>query len=137
MSQVEFVPPITAATAPYWEGTRDQQLLLQYCPACERFVHHPREACPSCLRSVLEWRASAGNGSVHAISVHYKPFEVMTAPECPYAVAFIDLEEGVRFLANVVSDAPLEDIAVGDRVWLDWRAVGAGYHLPVFRTGGR
>ena len=137
MSQREFVPPFTDATAPYWDGTRNRQLMLQYCPACGRYVHHPREACPGCLSSALEWRASPGFGAVHAISVHYKPFEVMSAEECPYAVVFIDLDEGVRFLANVTADGPLEGIDVGDRVRLGWREVGGGYHVPVFHAGGR
>ncbi len=126
-----FVPKISDATGPYWEATRDRRLLLQYCPACERYVHHPREACPGCLGRDLEWRESAGRGVVHAFSVHHRPFEARTREDCPYVVAFVDLEEGVRFLSNVV-DADFETLTVGTPVTLTWRAIGEGYHLPVF-----
>lgn len=126
-----FVPKTSEATLPFWEATREQVLLLQYCPSCEHYVHHPREACPGCLGRELEWRPSSGRGVVHALSVHHRPFEAMTKEDCPYVVAFIDLEEGVRFLSNVV-DAEHEELAVGDSVTLSWTSVGEGYHLPVF-----
>nr|WP_281170712.1 OB-fold domain-containing protein [Nakamurella lactea] len=96
-------------------------------------MHHPREACPGCLSTELQWRESAGRGTVHAVSVHYRPFAPMTAEDCPYAVAFVDLEDGVRFLANVTAD-DLEAIRVGDPVSLQWSPIADGYHLPVFHA---
>lgn len=131
MSRADFVPRIGDATGPYWEATKERRLLLQYCPSCERHVHHPREACPGCLRRELEWRESAGSGAVHAFSVHHRPFEAMAKEDCPYVVAFIDLVEGVRFLSNLVVDDP-GSVSVGMPVELSWTAIGEGYHLPVF-----
>lgn len=132
MSQASFRPRPTDATGPYWDATRDRRLVLQWCLDCEAFVHHPREACPRCLGQNLTWRESAGAGTVHALSVHYRPFGAMSNEDCPYIVAFIDLDEGVRFLANLVEVKP-EDAAVGDRVELTWIPVAEGYHLPAFR----
>jgi uncharacterized OB-fold protein len=136
VSQSEFRPKPTDATGPYWAATRDRRLVLQWCPSCAAYVHHPREVCPRCLGRVLEWRESAGAGTVHAMSVHHRPFEAMSAEDCPYVVAFVDLDEGVRFLANLV-DAPPDSHAVGDRVALTWVPVADGYHLPAFRPAGR
>jgi uncharacterized OB-fold protein len=132
VTQSEFLPTPSEATRPYWEGTRERRLLLQWCPSCQRHVHHPREACPGCLGQDLQWVESAGTGTVHAASVHHRPFEAMSAEDCPYVVAFVDLDEGVRFLSNVV-DADPGTVRAGDRVELTWRAVADGYHLPVFR----
>jgi uncharacterized OB-fold protein len=132
MSQSDFRPQPTDATGPYWAGTRDRRLLLQWCDDCGGWVHHPREACPRCLGTNLSWRESAGTGAVHAVSVHHRPFEAMSAQDCPYAVAFVDLDDGVRFLANLVDAAP-PSFAVGDRVELTWRPDADGYHLPAFR----
>jgi uncharacterized OB-fold protein len=132
----DFVPTQTEATGPYWEATRRQSLLLQWCPRCETHVHHPREACPRCLNRDLTWRESDGLGTVHAVSVHYRPFEAMPAEACPYAVAFVDLDDGVRFLSNIVGCDP-ETVHAGQRVRLTWEPVGDGYHLPVFSPDQR
>jgi uncharacterized protein len=131
MSRRNFIPQPSAATGPYWRATREQQLLLQFCPSCERYVHHPKEVCPHCLTRRLEWRESAGRGKLHAFSVHHRPFEVMEQADCPYVVAFVDLDEGVRFLSNVVGAHP-KRLSVGASVSLSWTAVGGGYYLPVF-----
>lgn len=132
MSLAEFRPDPTGVMGPYWEATRRRRLLLQWCPLCSRYVHHPREACPTCLGLDLVWRPSDGRGRIHAVSVHHRPFGAASAEDCPYAVAFVDLAEGVRFLSNVV-DADLATLRAGDPVELTWRAVADGYHVPLFR----
>jgi uncharacterized OB-fold protein len=133
MSRRDFVPRISEVTRPYWEATRRQELVLQQCRRCGKLVHHPREACPHCLSRELDWVTSTGTGTVHARSIHYRPFEAMGADDCPYVVAFIDLDHGVRFLSNLVGE-DRETIAPGSRVELGWEPIGEGYHLPVFRT---
>lgn len=132
MSQADFHPSPSDATGPYWEATRERRLVLQWCAACRAHVHHPREACPQCLGTALEWVSSSGAGAVHAFSVHYRAFEAMGVEDCPYVVAFVDLDEGVRFLANLV-ECEADALSVGDRVELTWVAVADGYHLPAFR----
>ncbi|MEU8825361.1 OB-fold domain-containing protein [Streptomyces sp. NPDC048636] len=131
MSQTDYLPPARPATAPYWEATRSRVLVLQRCRACGLLIHHPREACPNCLGQDFAWQASTGRGVVHAVSVHHRPFEVMGPEECPYVVAFVELDEGVRFLSNIVGADRLA-AAAGDRVRLVWKPVAEGYHLPVF-----
>ncbi len=133
MSQKNLCPSPSDVTEPYWRATRDRRLLLQWCPACERYIHHPRQACPGCLSTELEWRESSGSGLIHAISIHYRPFESMGQEDCPYAVAFVDLDEGVRFLANIVADN-LGAVKVGDSVVLNWRPVADGFNLPEFHV---
>ncbi|MEV8434873.1 Zn-ribbon domain-containing OB-fold protein [Streptomyces chartreusis] len=131
MSQSDFLPPERPGTAPYWDATRSRRLLLQRCRACGQLIHHPREACPHCLAQDFVWEESTGRGSVHAVSVHHRPFEVMTTQDCPYVVAFVDLDDGVRFLSDIVGP-DRETAAVGDRVRLVWKPVAGGCHLPLF-----
>jgi len=135
VSQRDFAPPGSEATAAYWSATRSRTLVLQRCRDCGRLVHHPREACPFCLSLDLAWHGSAGEGTIHAVSVHHRAFEAMDQEDCPYVVAFIDLDDGVRFLSNVVGPGRL-GAAVGDRVRLSWIPVADGYHLPVFELAG-
>ena len=51
----------------------------------------------------------------------------------PYAVAWIDLDEGPRLLSNIVGvDDPAKDIKVGDRVTVEWE-IHDELALPLFR----
>ncbi|HZW43885.1 MAG TPA: OB-fold domain-containing protein [Dermatophilaceae bacterium] len=77
-----------------------------------------------------------GRGSIHAMSVHHRPFGAMSLEDCPYIVAFIDLDEGVRFLANVV-DTDDRSVTRGDAVVLTWKPVANGYNLPAFKPAPR
>jgi uncharacterized OB-fold protein len=104
---------------------------VQRCRDCSLPVHHPREACPRCLGQDLDWFESSGRGVIHAVSIHYRPFEVMEGTECPYVVALVDLDDGVRYLANLVGSGSC-DAAAGDRVQLTWAPVADGFHLPMF-----
>jgi uncharacterized OB-fold protein len=49
----------------------------------------------------------------------------------PYAVALIELAEGVRMMSNVVG-CPPEDVTVGTPVRLVWEPLADGRHLPQF-----
>jgi uncharacterized OB-fold protein len=98
---------------------------------CERPFHYPREACPRCLGTDLEFRPAAGTGAVYASSVMYKPAHPGMAEDVPYAVALIDLDEGVRMMSNVVG-IDVDRITVGQRVAVSWEPLPDGRHLPVF-----
>jgi uncharacterized protein len=124
-----FEPPISAVAKPFWDATREGRLLLQWCTACARPVWYPREMCPRCLGSTLEWRESQGRGVVYAYTVEHKA--QTRALEVPYVVALVELDEGVRLLSNVVGRPP-ERVAVGDRVRVTWEALSDGRRLPLF-----
>ena len=131
-----FQPPISEAAEPYWAATREQRLDLQWCRACERAIHFPREACPRCLGTDLEFRPASGLGTVYAVSVMPKPGNPGMAGRAPYAVALVDLDEGVRLLTNIVDVDPWS-VAVGQRVGVAWEALADGRHLPVFAPVAR
>lgn len=124
-------PPVTAVDQPFWAATREQRLVLQWCVACERVVHYPREACPGCLGDELEWRSASGRGVVHAASTM-----AAAAGEEPYSVALVDLAEGARFMTNVVGCAPA-DVRVGMSVTVRWEPLDDGRHLPLFEPSDR
>jgi uncharacterized OB-fold protein len=124
-----FEPPVSEVAAPFWEATRDRRLVLPWCTACQRPVWYPREVCPGCLGSGLEWRESPGRGVVYACTVEHKA--QTRALEAPYVVALVELDEGVRLLSNVVG-CPPERVGVGDRVQVTWEALSDGRGLPLF-----
>jgi uncharacterized protein len=125
-----FEPQPGDASAPYWEGTRAQQLVLQWCLDCEQPVHYPRVACPRCLGARFEFRPASGHGTVHAVVVDHRPPSPF-GDDAPYAVALVDLDEGVRLITNVVGCEP-HDVAVGMPVRVTWEPLSDGRHLPLF-----
>ena len=118
-------PPLDPELTTFWDGTRQQQLLLPHCRACGTVFWYPRATCPSCLSEDLDWRASAGTGAVHAVSV-------MARGDDPYAVVLVDLDDGVRLMSNTTTP----DVQVGSRVRLTWEALDDGRHLWLFEPGG-
>ena len=124
-------PPESPAAAPFWDATRERRLVVQWCRSCERAIHFPREACPTCLGTDLEFRPAAGTGTVYACSVMPAPGNAGMAGRAPYAVALVDLPEGVRMLGNVVADDP-DSVAVGDAVHVAWEPLADGRHLPIW-----
>lgn len=120
------------ASRPFWEATRQRRLLYQWCTACTRPVFFPRDICPGCLGSTtLEWRESAGQGTVYTFSNVHRPQMPNFVLPAPYTVALIELAEGVRLMSNVVNCKP-EQVRVGMDVKVTWELLDDGRHLPQF-----
>ena len=124
-------PPSSELTQPFWDATREQRLLLQWCSACEQPIFYPREVCPTCLGTDLAWRPASGQGQVYAVSVQERPTDPLMAERAPYAVALVTLEEGVRMMSNIVGCPPYE-VTVGMAVQVTWEELSDGRHLPQF-----
>lgn len=123
-----------ADTAPFWEATRDGRLTYQVCRRCGGIVFHPRGHCTHCTSLDLDRRTSAGLGTVYTFTVirqHGHPF---FRARVPYVLAFVDLDEGFRMLAEVTGVAP-EDACVGMAVRLEWEDCG-DVRVPIFVPAG-
>ena len=128
-------PPTTEASQTFWDATKEQRYLVQWCTSPTHDaqpVFYPRDVCPNCLSAQhLEWRESNGTGTVHAVSVQYRPANPMMADKVPYAVALVDLHDGVRVMTNVVNCDPIT-VTVGQPVQLTWEPLSDGRNLPLF-----
>lgn len=131
IKRTRFEPPESEVTGPFWAATRDRRLVLQWCRTCERPIHFPRDACSRCLDDELEFRPSPGVGTVYAVSVMPKPANPMMAGREPYAVALVELDEGVRLMSNIVGIDP-GAVRVGMAVRVTWERLSDGRHLPQF-----
>lgn len=128
-------PPVSDTTRPFWDATREERLLVQWCDTCDQPVFYPREVCPGCLGGALSWRDSAGHATVYAVSVQHRPGNPYLADRVPYAVALVDLDEGIRMMTNVVGCDP-DAVAIGQRVQVCWEPLSDGRNLPLFRPAG-
>jgi uncharacterized OB-fold protein len=116
-------------TAAFWQGTREGKLMLQFCTASGRFQHFPRPISLYTGTRQLEWRAVSGKGKVYAITALRTP-GLGADGRLPCVLALVELDEGVRILANVPTAAP-GDLKIGDRVTLAWDEVSDGRY-PAF-----
>jgi uncharacterized OB-fold protein len=123
-------PPVTRDGAFFWEGFNQHRLLVRQCGSCDRLHHPPGPMCPAC--NSLEWRAleCSGRGTIHSFVVVHQP--QMRGFEYPLPVALIELEEGVRMVANL-QGVPPEQVRIGMPVEVDYVEVEKDFVLPVFR----
>lgn len=130
--QARPVPRIGAYvdTRPFWEGIAQGKLVLQYCTESGRFQHYPRPVSIYTGRRTLEWRAVSGNGTIYACTVVRIPGPGLDG-RLPLAVATVELDEGVRIIANVLDCRP-EDLQVGRRVKLAWDQLSEEQRYPAF-----
>lgn len=127
MSRV--IPPVPDADDEFfWDGVREHRLLLQACASCGALRHPPVPMCGHCLSTHWRPQASTGTGSIHSWIVSRHPSE---PDDTPRVVVLVELDDGVRFVANLV-DTPLDEVRNELRVEVCFREVD-GVVLPQFR----
>lgn len=108
-------------TQAFWQATKHKELCYQQCESCNTIVFFPRSHCTGCTSSKLVSKISSGQGYVYSYSLVRKSFHPFFKELAPYAVAWIDLEEGPRILSNLIGVDDLEnDIQIGMPVTVEW-----------------
>lgn len=130
------LPTPDALTEGFWNAAREHRLVIQRCAGCGRYRHYPQPRCAECLSDQWSWTPVSGRGTVYTFTVTHQAFHNAWAERLPYAVATIELDEGVR----VVSDLPPGDearVAIGHPVEVFFEdtetADGTPFTLPRFR----
>lgn len=120
-------------TRPFWAATREKQLRYQQCDDCGTVVFYPRRHCTGCLGQSLSWKTSSGEGTVYSFSVVQQSYHPFFRTRVPYAVAWIDLNEGPRLLSNVIGVAdPSNEVHIGQKVAVEWEE-HEQLSIPLFR----
>lgn len=123
MSDVKRPVPKTneADTQAFWQATKDKKLNYQQCSHCDTVVFYPRRHCTGCLSDQLQWKTASGKGRVYTYSIVRQSYHPFFRQQVPYAVAWIDLDEGPRLISNVVQVAdPSTDVHIGMAVEVVW-----------------
>ena len=120
----------------FWDAAREHRLVVQRCDRCGTLRHYPQSMCASCHSMDWSWTELSGRGTVYTFTVTHQVFHPAWTDRVPYAVATIELEEGVR----LVSDLPrsdVDDIAIGRAVEVFYEDQplddGSTFTLPRFR----
>jgi uncharacterized OB-fold protein len=117
-------------TKPYWEGTREKKLIIQYCPDTKKYQFFPRPASLYTGKRNLEWREVPGNGVVYSYTITRRTRPPFRGHE-PFAIAMVELPEGVRIMGDLVHVAE-GDIKIGMKVKPFWIPLAGGYNQLAF-----
>lgn len=126
-------PEPTAIGETFWAYCRDDALACQECSECGQKRRYLRRVCARCGSTDYRWTVLSGLGTVYTFTENY--FPLTSEFPSPYAVALIDLDEGIRVMSNVV-DYDEGELAIGMEVEVKFERVSDIISLPVFRPHG-
>jgi uncharacterized OB-fold protein len=115
----------------FFEAAARGQLLYQRCFACDHRQFYPRLLCTVCGGDVA-WATASGRGVVHTFTIVRQYGQAPFKDELPYAVAMVELEEGVRMLGTVTG-CPVERVRIGMPVEAYAVECGDGMAVPFWR----
>ena len=117
----------------YWDKAKKHELWLRKCNGCGKAYFYPRDFCPKCHSKDVTWVQSSGKGTLYAFSIVHRsppPFR----EQCPYVIALVEVEDGVRIPTNLVIDDPSpEKIKIGMAVEVVFDDVTDDTTLPKFK----
>ena len=77
---------------PYWEGTKQKKLMVQYCKSAKKYQHFPRPVSIfTGRRRDIEWREVSGKGVVYSHSITRRGPPAFRGME-PYALVRVSLD---------------------------------------------
>jgi uncharacterized OB-fold protein len=109
---MDGLPPLnTAVSRPFLEALEREEIAIQQCLTCQRYVFYPRRHCPHCGSRRLEWRPVAAVATLYTWSI----------AEVSVSGAFTHLQRPVLAVAELhgvhlptsLVDTPLAVIKIG------------------------
>jgi hypothetical protein len=122
-----------AWTEPFWQAAKEHRLTAAQCGACGHFRMPPTAFCPACQSQDTRWPNLPGTGTVFSFAICTRsPFP--DVPDFVYIPVVVDLDgaPGARLVTNLVG-VNAEDVAIGDKVQVDWNPIQGEWVLPIFR----
>ena len=119
----------------FWEATKNHQLKFQKCQQCGNVRWPAALICPECHSDKADWIQASGKGKVYTYAIYHQAFHPGFENDVPYVTASIELEEGPRFLSNVVNCEP-DEVCCEMPVKVVWEDVSPEFSLPKFEPAG-
>lgn len=126
-------PAVNRDNAFWFDAAREHRLVIQRCAACGALRHPPAPCCPACRSFDWDTVEAGGRGVIYSFVVNHHP----QAPgfDYPLPVVLVELDEGVRLVADVVGLEP-DQLTIGLPVRLAWLDADAELSLPAFTAAG-
>jgi uncharacterized OB-fold protein len=123
-------PAVGRDNAFFWEGVQVRELRIQKCGGCGVLRHPPAPLCARCGSTDQGYVIASGRGTVYShVTHHYPP---LAGVEMPHTALLVELEEGVRIISELASDADADAVRIGLPVELVFQKVPGGQVLPAF-----
>ena len=98
--------PITPEAQPYWDGLKENKLMLPKCDDCGKPFFYPRVLCPNCHSRNISWIQASGRGKLYSFQIAHRSLNRAFKVELPCIMAMIELEEGPRVMSNLINIEP-------------------------------
>lgn len=111
------VPENDNLSAPYWEGVRREELMVQRCKDCGTWVWGPEWICHSCHSFDLEWTKVEGKGRIYSWERPWHPVHPALKDHGPYLIVLVELPGAgnIRMIGNLLGD-PRQEVEIGAEV---------------------
>jgi uncharacterized OB-fold protein len=103
--------------AQFWEGLRNEQLLLQRCNNCNGWQWGPEFCCHRCRSFDLRYEETPAEGVIYSHERVWHPVHPALVEQGPYVVVLVELPQadGVRIVGNLLGD-PRQALVIGAAV---------------------
>ncbi len=126
------LPVIDEESRPWWEALQRHELYVQKCRDCGDLRYYARAFCTQCLSPRTEWVRSSGRGKVYTFTATYQNQAPGFRESLPYIMAYVELDEGLKMLTNLVDCRP-EEVRIGMPVEVVYEDVTPEVTLAKFR----
>ena len=126
------IPAITPDMREFFDGARAGRLMVQKCDSCGKLRFPAHDLCSKCNSTDSQWVPVSGRGEVFSFSIMHQLYHPGFAKEVPYAVVMVELEEGCKFVSNLLGVQP-HDIKCGMPVEVTFEKLSDEVSMPKFR----
>jgi uncharacterized protein len=111
------VPEPDGLSAPFWNGLREDRVLVQHCGQCGTWQHGPEWICHRCHAFDPAWEEVAPRGRIFSWERVWHPVHACLEGRGPYLVVLVELAAAgkVRMLGNLLGDA-MQEVPIGAEV---------------------
>jgi uncharacterized OB-fold protein len=126
------IPAVTPDMVEFFEGARRGHLMVHKCDGCGELNFPAHSLCSKCFATSGKWVPVSGRGEIYSYNIMHQIYHPGFAGEVPYAVVVVKLEEGPKFVSNMVGIKPHE-IRIGMPVEVTFEKMSEEVFLPKFR----
>ena len=104
-------------SAPYWDGLRQERLLVQRCRHCEMWQFGPEWICHRCHAFDSEWTEVEPRGLIFSWERIWHPSHPALGQHGPYLAVLVEIPHAgsVRMVGNLLGD-PMQPVLIGAAV---------------------
>ena len=111
------VPSPDGLDGPFWQGLREERLLIQCCQGCQTWQWGPEWICHQCLSEDLVFEEVKGDGLIFSFERVWHPVHPALKEQGPYLIVLVELPGAgnIRLVGNLLGD-PEQVVVIGSSV---------------------